>query len=259
VIDGHVHIERGPYDIEWIKQFVCKASERGIYTLHLLEHSHRFFEFSELYQDVVKCNDYQRNWLSNKMQTSLEDYKNLIKQVREYQWPINLKFGLEICYIEGKEKLIEEISDSFSWDFLTGSVHWIDGWGFDHKSEFWQGRDSEELFQRYYSIMMSLVKSNLFDILAHPDSIKCFGHSCDTDMKDIYRELSQSLKHSNMQVEQSAGLFLNYKHKEMGMNKQLLSTLKEYDVNIITASDAHRPEDTGAYITEMQQLILDQP
>jgi histidinol-phosphatase (PHP family) len=256
LIDGHVHIERGPYTLEWISQFVNKASERGITTLHLLEHSHRFFEFEQLYHEVASYNNYQGQWLSNKMQASIEDYKKLIKQVREYEWPIEIKFGLEICYIEDKEKLIQEIKNSFDWDFLTGSVHWVDGWGFDHKAEFWEGRDPEVLFQRYYSIMASLIKSNLFNILAHPDSIKCFGHCCTRDLISTYKMISELLKYSEMQVEQSAGLFLNYKHTELGMNKELLGTLKEHNVKFITASDAHRPEDTGAFILEMQQLIL---
>jgi histidinol-phosphatase (PHP family) len=257
VIDGHVHIERGPYNIEWINKFVSKASERGIDTLHLLEHSHRFFEFSKLYDDIANYNEYQKEWLNNRVETSVEDYKKLIQQVREYEWPINLKFGLEICYVEGKEKLIEDIRDSYDWDFITGSVHWIDGWGFDHKAEFWEGRNIEALYQRYYSIMMNLVKSNLFDILAHPDSIKCFGHNSCRDLSATYKELAQLLKHSGMRVEQSAGLFNNYKHKELGMNKQLFEAMKERGVDFITASDAHKPEDVGAYVGELQKLILD--
>ncbi|MDF2590854.1 MAG: histidinol phosphatase [Clostridia bacterium] len=254
MIDGHVHIERGPYRIEWIKEFVDIAVKRGIKTLHLLELSHRFFEFNELYSEVTKYNDYQKDWYKKKSGNSIEDYKTLIMQAREYEWPIELKFGLEVCYIEGKEKVIEEIRNSFNWDYITGSVHWIDGWGFDHKPEFWEGQNVDAQYKRYYNIMMNLVKSNLFNILAHPDSIKCFGHYYSGDLDSAYKELAQLIKYSGMQVEQSAGLFLNYKHKEMGMNKQLLNMMKEYGVDIITASDAHSPEDVGQFIQEMQHI-----
>lgn len=255
MIDGHVHIERGPYKIEWIKEFVDKASSRGIQTLHLLEHTHRFYEFIDLYSEAVKYNEYQREWLSKKVEISLVDYINLIDEVKSHHWPIDLKFGLETCYFEGKEKLIKEIKGAYDWDFLTGSVHWIDGWGFDHKAEFWDNKNADEAYQRYYSMMMNLVKSNLFDILAHPDSIKCFGHRCSKDLIETYKELAQLIKSSNMKVEQSAGLFLNYKHNELGMNNSLLDVMKEYGAEIITASDAHRPEDVGAYVAEMQHLM----
>ena len=45
VIDGHVHIERGDYSIQWINEFVKYALDRGISEIYLLEHSHRFLEF----------------------------------------------------------------------------------------------------------------------------------------------------------------------------------------------------------------------
>lgn len=39
LIDGHIHIERGNYSIEWINEFVEAALERGISAIYLLEHS----------------------------------------------------------------------------------------------------------------------------------------------------------------------------------------------------------------------------
>jgi histidinol-phosphatase (PHP family) len=257
MIDAHVHIERGPYKIEWVEQFVRQAVERGVQTLYLLEHSHRFIEFSSLYSEVVNYNSYQRDWLNSKMQVSLDEYQNLIKRVRDYKWPIDLRFGLEICYIKGKEQLIYDTTKYFDWDFLTGSVHWLDGWGFDHRAEFWEGQDKDEIYSTYYSTMTNLIKSGLFNILAHPDSIKCFGHNSSKDLSDIYKAIALLLKTFGMQVEQSAGLFLNYNHHELGMNKRLLHILKDNEVNIITATDAHKPEDVGAYLPDLQQLIID--
>ena len=38
MIDGHIHIERGDYSLEWIEQFVNKAVEMKIDEIRLLEH-----------------------------------------------------------------------------------------------------------------------------------------------------------------------------------------------------------------------------
>ena len=38
MIDGHIHIERGNYSIEWIEQFVNKAVKMKIDEIWLLEH-----------------------------------------------------------------------------------------------------------------------------------------------------------------------------------------------------------------------------
>ncbi len=38
MIDGHIHIERGAYTLDWINQFVSKAIEMEIDEIRLLEH-----------------------------------------------------------------------------------------------------------------------------------------------------------------------------------------------------------------------------
>ena len=43
--DWHIHLERGPYTVEWAEQFVRRAEKLGIREICLLEHSVRFFEF----------------------------------------------------------------------------------------------------------------------------------------------------------------------------------------------------------------------
>ena len=42
MVDGHIHIEKGAYTIEWISQFVNKGLERGLDEIWLLEHCYRF-------------------------------------------------------------------------------------------------------------------------------------------------------------------------------------------------------------------------
>lgn len=250
MIDGHVHIERGDYTIDWIKEFVKYASQRGISEIYLLEHSHRFKEFEEMYHDIACYNEYQRSWLNRKMKLSLNEYKSLISEVRKNNFPVKIKFGLEVCFIEGTESIIKRVLKDFHWDFVTGSVHWIDGWGFDHKKEFWEGKDVDKLYKRYYEIMKSLIKSRLFNTVAHPDSIKCFGHYPSFDLTETYIEIADLLNKYDMYAEQSGGLYLNYGYHEFGMNSKMYNIFKKKNVKKYTASDAHRPEDTGRYIKE---------
>lgn len=254
--DCHVHIERGNYTIEWINEFIEHASYRGITELYLLEHSHRFREFESTFEKVILYNNYQKAWLENKLNLSLEDYINLILEARKHDFPIKVKFGLEVCYFEDYENIISDALSDFEWDFITGSVHWIDNWGFDHKKEFWEGKDVDLQYKRYYEIMKNLIKSGMFDILAHPDSIKCFGHQPSYELFDTYSEIADLLNLHHMRVEQSAGLYMNYGYHELGMNKNMLDIFKRKSVNIITASDAHKPEDAGKYIYNLNNIIM---
>ena len=58
-----------------------------------------------------------------------------------------------------------------------------------------------------------------------------------------------------MYAEQSGGLTLNYRFEELGMNKTLLNVFINKNVDIRFASDAHKPEDVGANILEMQAIV----
>lgn len=103
--------------------------------------------------------------------------------------------------------------------------------------------------------MEELIQSDLFDHLAHPDSIKCFYYYPEYDLKETYSHIAKQLKKQNMKAEFSLGLYINYGHEEFGLNKQLLTILKQGDVELITASDAHDPENVGKYIREAYQVI----
>jgi histidinol-phosphatase (PHP family) len=208
-----------------------------------------------MYRPITDYNEYQKDWLNRKMTASLDRYIRFIDKMKGYEFPIDVKFGLEVCYIPETQSFLENILKQYLWGFVTGSVHYIDNWGFDHKTEFWEGIDVDWAYQRYYQIMLNLIHSGLFTGLAHPDSIKCFGYFPAYDLTEIYQDLAKALNQEDMYAEQSGGLALNYGFKELGLNPKLLRVFKENSVRIRTASDAHKSEHTGVNIRELQELL----
>lgn len=253
--DVHIHIEKGPYTKEWIDRFVEQAVRAGLDEIYLLEHSHRFVEFEPMYASVCEYSDYQKNWYQRKVKRSIKDFQTLITEMRKMTFPVKIKWGLEVCYFPEHEKLIRDILHSFDFDFAVGSIHWVDGFGFDHKAELWNGVDTEQIYLNYYDLMLRLVKSGLFSGVAHPDSIKCFHHYPTADLSDTYRLLADELNAHHMYAEQSGGLVLNYGFEELGMNQTLLNIFKNKNVDIRLASDAHKPEDVGANIAKMETIL----
>ncbi len=254
--DVHIHIERGPYTKEWISRFADQAVKAGLDEIWLLEHSFRFREFAPMYEPVCAYNDYQKNWYLSRVGPSIGEYQALISEMRKQQFPVRIRWGLEICYLPGYESLIREQLRAFPYDFAVGSIHWVEGFGFDHKAEFWEGKDPEALYRSYYALMLQMVKTGLFSGVAHPDSIKCFHHYPTGDFSAVYRELADELNARGMYAEQSGGLALNYGFEERGMNRTMLDIFRSRNVAIRFASDAHRPEDVGANIAEMQSALL---
>ena len=259
--DVHVHFlhgHGGGYTQDFFKGFIKTAERMRLEEIYLLEHTHQFFEFESVYAPVKSYNEYQNEWLKRKMDGPIERYLEFIDSVKKNICPVNVKFGLEVCYIPETADKLAKILHKYHLDFLTGSVHWIEGWGFDHpqQQDTWRGRDIEQVYRKYYEIMCELCASGLFSGLAHPDSIKCFGYTPTSGMTEIYVQLATLLNKHGMYAENSGGLRLNYDKKlELGINKQLLHTFKQNGVTIYTASDAHKQSDVGANIVELENML----
>ena len=248
MIDCHVHIERGDYTLEWIRRFVDTAIARNIDELWLLEHSYRFHEFAPMYDDIyASAEGYLRSWFDKKMNIMpLSDYLSLCEKVRiEFaQSPVKIKFGLEVCYFEGSESFVKEVFDSTALDFCTGSIHFIGNFAFDHKNITWDGVDVDDAYNRFFDMSVKLAQSGVFTGLAHPDSIKVAGYSPSFPLTAHYERLAAALAESGMYAEQNSGVSRR-SSAECGMNREFVEILKKHGVRILTASDAHYPDDVG--------------
>lgn len=257
MIDAHIHIENGPYTLEWISEFVKTALERGIHEIQLLEHCCLFNEFTAMYDGVCAYSDYIDKWFHKRAgRYDISYYLDLIEKARRNVWPVKIKFGLEVCYFKDAEEYIYKNIKDLGLDFVTGSVHFIDGFAYDHIPELWNGIDVDNVYRRYFETSVDLVKSGIFSGIGHPDSIKLFGHNASFALTDQYKELAKALKRNNMYAEESGGLYTRGLYSaELGMSAEMLRIMKQNNVTILTASDAHKPEDVGLNIEKLQRLI----
>lgn len=80
MIDGHIHIERGEYTLDWINRFVDRAVEMHLDEIRLLEHCYRFEEFVPMYDSVCVYSEYVDAWFHKQAGVlKLEDYLELSK------------------------------------------------------------------------------------------------------------------------------------------------------------------------------------
>lgn len=254
--DGHIHIERGPYTLDWIRRFVDRAVEMQLDEIRLLEHCYRFREFVPMYGSVCAYSPYVNDWFHRKAGVcGLEDYLELVRRVREETYPITVRFGLEVCYFKEHEGFIAEQTRDKGLDFLLGSIHFVDNFAFDHKAEHWVGMDVDRLYRRYFEDSVSLAESGLFDGIGHPDSIGMFGHRPSFSLTGYYEQLAEALADGGMYADQNSGAARRCPETaSLGMDAELLRILKRKHVRIITSSDAHSPEDVGYQIKELNDL-----
>ncbi len=177
MIDAHIHIERGPYTKEWIDHFVRQALYMNLDEIWILEHCYRFREFVPMYDGVCNYSRYIDHWFRETAGVlELSDYLRLIDEIRNSNPAMKINFGLEVCYFHQFEEFVYQHTKNLELDFIVGSVHFVDNFAFDHKREHWNTVDVDTIFRRYFDVSIELAKSGIFDGIAHPDSIKLFGH-----------------------------------------------------------------------------------
>lgn len=261
MIDGHMHLENGELSVEYILEFVRSAHEKGIEEIQILDHTHRFKEFEIIYEDLKQF-PIQKKWLENKemkFKNTLDEYINVIHEVRKLDLPIRVKFGLEVCYVPKYKEIIKTILKPYTFDFLVGAIHSIDGILYDmsfSKQLLWDVYNVDHIYKRYYELVFDLIESDLFTQLAHPDTIKLFNYYPTYDLHDTYVKLAKTLKKHHMKAENNTGCFYRYNHQDKGLNDTLLNIFKQEGVSMICASDAHIPAHVGMCIKDIYDKTM---
>lgn len=236
--DYHVHMaETGGFSLNYLKQYIKNAKNKGIQELGISEHAYFFYET----QDILS-----NDWVDNRRHLYFEEYQTFFDRANEKDLPV--KMGIEMDYTPGKEEEMEEFIDNHPFDYVIGSVHWIDNWGIDldiHKRKY-DEHDIQEVYERYFNKIVTLAESQLFDFVGHVDLIKIFGYKPKDKhfIQHEYERVAESLAHSKTCIEIStAGL-----RKPVGEiypDPSFLQTCFDAGVEIVLSSDAHEPEYVG--------------
>jgi len=228
MVDYHVHAAaHGEYQYtrEWLEQFAERARTRGIMEIGFSEHD-EFIDQIDL---------------------------NLIKEVNNnYANAIKIRLGLEVDFIPGRQEKIRDIINQKGYDYIIGSVHYIDGWGFDHP-DFKNGfddRNIDDIYSKYTNLLIEMISSGSFDIVGHLDLIKIWGHRPRKKPARYYFEpVLKAVKSFGLAVEiNSAGL--RKMVEELYPAADLLEMMYAYNIPITFGSDAHHPAQVGEGLAE---------
>lgn len=254
-IDYHMHFEYGSYELEWVQGFFDSAKSRGIAEIGITEHSHGFKEFKELYYDELILDDsvvgcYQKEWLTkNKFKYTLDDYFAFMNNLKQQGYPV--KTGIEICNFRN-QAAVKSIIDKYDFDYIIGSVHYLRGWGYDFSAviDEWKRHSLADIYNWYAEEVENLCQSGLYDVLGHPFNIRLFKILPDFSVDNVLQRVAAALKKAGMAIDINTGTKYRYPIAEISPYPDFLRVAKEYDLPIITSSDAHQPEDCGRYIDE---------
>ena len=252
--DYHMHFEYGDYDERWVQGFFDAAAQRGLDEIGISEHSHTFPEFERLYYDDLTLDDsavgrFQSKWLKkNKFKHSLDDYFAFMDRLKSTH---KVKTGIEVCNFRD-QSAVKNILDRWDFDYVIGSIHFLDGWGFDASAlvEEFDRHDLRDLYERYTIEVERLAAAGLYDILGHPFNLWVFNVLPTFDPTEYYERAARALASANMAIDINTGTRYRYPIKKISPPPKFLEIAAKHGLPIITSSDAHQPEDCGRFIDE---------
>jgi histidinol-phosphatase (PHP family) len=233
--DYHTHTPLCHHAEGWPVDYARVAVERGLAELGFADHS-----------PMPAALEPFDNW--RMALADLPRYFEAVEQARAAYPQLTIRLGLEIDYLAGHEKWIEQLATMAEWDFLIGSVHYIaPGWDVDnpaHLSRF-QTQPVAEIWELYFDAYERCVASGLFDFVAHPDLPKKFGHRPEGDLARFYEPVIAALAKSGTAFEiNTAGL--RKPAGECYPDPGFLKLAREAGIGLLINSDAHAPEEVGA-------------
>lgn len=179
---------------------------------------------------------------------SLADLPDYVAEVGSLKadFPGYVLLGIEADYRPHTVSEVRDLLDSYPFDYVIGSIHFLEDWGFDdHRfmSEY-ADRDIDEVWVQYLELVGDAAESGLFNIMGHLDLVKKFGYRPTRTLDIELDRLVTRLAGAGVLVEiNTAGL-----HKPIGEaypEPDILRRLCAAGVPITFGSDAHRPEHVG--------------
>jgi len=183
----------------------------------------------------------------------MQEYEARVLEAKEkYKNKITILLGYEVDYLKGH---MDDRVVHADVDYLIGSVHFIDGWGFDNP-EFigrYEREDIDEIWQKYFDTIEEMANSRLFDIVGHLDLIKVFKFMPNKNIKKMAKDALLAIKAANMVLEINVA---GYRKPvaEAYPSKELLEEAFKLNIPITFSSDAHKPEQVGLYNDEVIRL-----
>lgn len=231
--DTHLHTEFSGDSITSVKAQIQQAVSLGMKSICITDHHDH---------DVISDTDFELN---------LDAYLPFLTQMQKtYADKIRIDIGIELGLQLHIKEYLEKLTKTYTFDYVLGSCHFIDGLD-PYFPSYFEGRTEEEGYRRYFEVTLNRVKHmDCFDCLGHLDYVVRYGPNknqnyCYTDYQEVIDEILKTLIAKEKGLECNTG---GYKYGLGHPNpcEDILIRYRKLGGEIITiGSDAHAPEHVG--------------
>lgn len=190
-----------------------------------------------------------------------EGFASYVEEVRALQddckRQTTVLLGMETDWIGAAPEFMRQAAAAYDFDYLIGSVHFLDHWGFDFSGRDWDPLDAaarNAAYAAYFSAVADMARSGLFQIAGHLDLIKIFSvrdfHAWLDGHLDLAREALICVRDAGMGLEvSSAGL--RKPCAEIYPAPAIMRQAADLRLPITFASDAHAADQVAYAFPEL--------
>lgn len=216
--DFHSHIVRSS-----AQQMVQRAREKKLRILGISEH---IFQMEEGRPPLAHLP------LEGPMLT-LADYRERVREAA-LQAHFDVRTGLEVDFVPGKNETIATSIAEYAWDFLIGSVHEIDGERIEVPRKKTRA-EGEALWLRYFGLLREAVASGYFSVVSHPVRMRVANPHIPPTLDDELEQLAAEATRCDVALEINGYDVLTY----TGLVRRLARACALQKTPVSVGSDAH--------------------
>lgn len=187
----------------------------------------------------------------------LPGYLDEVKQLQDrYADRIVIRLGAEMDIANERADEIREIISRSGFDYVIGSIHYLDDWPFDQEPyrDRFSTSSLEDLYGHFFDTVIAAAESGLYDIAGHIDNLKRMGWPPPNDLTSYYHRLAAAFKTGDVTVELNTSGW-DHPIGEPYPSPALLCVLAGHGVPVTTGSDAHAPEQVGRHFDRAAVLL----
>ena len=128
LVDYHMHLRgvdelpHGRYSADRAEEYVEQARRAGIDEIGFSDHIYYFRQTRDLWPVP---------WMVERCGDDLDEYVDAVIEAKGRGLPV--KLGLEVDYFPGLERELASLLEPYPWDYVLGSIHFVDGFPIDQE------------------------------------------------------------------------------------------------------------------------------
>jgi histidinol-phosphatase (PHP family) len=183
-----------------------------------------------------------------------EEMRATFARLKTNTTSVKILFGMEVDYVPGCEGRVRLLKAENRWDYIIGSVHYIGDWNIDSNAADWEGKDVDATYAKYVDLVEEMVDSGLYDIVAHLDLPKKYGHYSSIDFTEKFRVIGEKIRANNMAFEINTNGRIKpcndfYPHRD------IVELYHRLGVDVTLGSDAHHRNNVAQYFDEAVAML----